>query len=219
MSVPLVLASRSPARLATLRAAGIEPTVRVSGVDEDAVLAAARARGELSHHDAVLELARAKCLAVADGVTDHAEPLPLGAVVVGCDSMLEFDGDILGKPGSPEVARARWQAMRGGTGVLHTGHWIARRATVGAEAFNHGATASTMVRFAELTDREIDDYVATGEPLHVAGAFTVDGLGGPFVESIDGDYHAVVGLSLPLLRRLLGECGIGITELWNRDAL
>ncbi len=199
----LLLASASPARLSTLRAAGVHPAVQVSGVDEDAVLVAA---GPLSPGDAVLTLARAKAEDVA--ATDPATDL-----VLGCDSMLELDGEIYGKPGTPEVAIARWRSMRGREAVLHTGHWLVdvRPGTPGRAV---GRTSATGVRFADLTDAEIDAYVATGEPLRVAGAFTVDGLGGPYVEAITGDYHGVVGVSLPLLRSLLGEVGVAFHELW-----
>jgi len=130
--------------------------------------------------------------------------------VLGCDSMLELDGRVLGKPRDAEDAAARWRDMRGRTGVLHTGHWLAGpRGTA-------GATGSTTVRFANLSDDEIDAYVATGEPLAVAGAFTIDGLGGPFVTSIDGDHHNVVGVSLPLVRELLARLGVSIVDLWSR---
>ncbi|WP_084125762.1 nucleoside triphosphate pyrophosphatase [Demequina sp. NBRC 110054] len=216
MPIPFVLASQSPARLATLRAAGVDPEVIVSDVDEDAALAHAREAhlasglGELAFDDSVLVLAQAKAEVVADGYETQA-------LVLGCDSMLEIDGEILGKPGDPATAIARWQTMRGRVGVLHTGHWIVDDRPGGSGA-TVGATASTTVRFADLSDDEIEAYVATGEPLHVAGAFTVDSLGGPYVESIDGDYHAVVGVSLPLLRHLLGACGVAFHELW-RDSV
>jgi len=207
VTVPFVLASASPARLAVLRAAGISPTVVVSEVDEDAVLAAANAASPqgVSPADAVLLLARAKAEDVAAGGTS--------SLVLGCDSMLEFGGEVLGKPGNAEVARQRWRAMRGGKGVLHTGHWLVDART--GDGSHTGQTASTAVYFANLTDGEIDAYVATGEPLNVAGAFTVDGLGGPFVERIEGDHHNVVGVSLPVLRHLLGECGVLIQDLWS----
>ena len=199
----LLLASASPARLSTLRAAGVHPAVQVSGVDEDAVLAAA---GPLSPGDAVLTLARAKA-------EDVAATAPETDLVLGCDSMLELDGEIYGKPGTPEVAIARWRSMRGREAVLHTGHWLVDlRSGVPGRAV--GRTSATGVRFADLSDAEIDAYVATGEPLRVAGAFTVDGLGGPYVESITGDYHGVVGVSLPLLRTLLGEVDVAFHELW-----
>jgi len=204
---PFTLASASPARLATLRSAGFDPIVVVSGVDEDAVLADALAAsgGTLTHADAVLVLAKAK----AEDVASRAS----GGLVLGCDSMLEFDGEIIGKPGDAATAAARWRAMRGRTGVLHSGHWLVdcREGRAGAT----GATASTTVHFADLSDAEIDAYVATGEPLSVAGGFTVDGLGGSFIESIEGDHHNVVGVSLPLVRRLLTARGVSVTELWR----
>ena len=214
----LVLASGSPARLATLAAAGIAAEVRVSGVDEDAALAAAHARmgGRLGAADAVVVLARAKAEAVAK------ELGPADALVLGCDSLLELDGQTYGKPGSAADAVERWRRMRGTIGVLHTGHWLVDlRAGAGAGGTGAGpgpgtgATSSTVVHFADLTDAEIDAYVATGEPLTVAGAFTVDGLGGPFVTRIEGDYHTVVGLSLPVLRDLLGEVGVSVPDLWR----
>jgi septum formation protein len=193
-----VLASASPARLATLRAAGVEPEVIVSGVDEDAV-----------HADSVAELVLALASAKAGTVAGALEG---DVVVVGCDSLLEIDGRAAGKPGEPGAARERWLAMRGRRGVLHTGHAVLRLregAVVGAAA----QTASTVVRFADVSDAEIDVYVGTGEPLALAGAFSVDGLGGWFVESIEGDHHNVVGLSLPLLRRLLGQLGLGLADI------
>jgi len=206
MPVPFVLASQSPARLSTLRSAGVDPGVIVSHVDEDAALDAARVEheaggwGPLTPHDAVLVLARAKAEEVARAhETD--------AIVLGCDSMLELDGDVHGKPADADTAMARWRVMRGRTGVLHTGHWLVDDREDGSAA-TLGATSSTVVRFADLSDPEIEAYVATGEPLRVAGAFTVDGLGGPYVEAIEGDYHGVVGVSLPLLRTLLLELGV-----------
>ena len=211
----LVLASGSPARLATLAAAGIPAEVRISGVDEDAALAAAHARrGRLGAADDVVVLARAKAEAVA------RELGPADALVLGCDSLLELDGQTYGKPGSAADAVERWRRMRGGIGVLHTGHWLVDlRSGVGGTGTSPGpgtwATSSTVVHFADLTDAEIDAYVATGEPLTVAGAFTVDGLGGPFVTRIEGDYHTVVGLSLPVLRDLLGEVGVSVPDLWR----
>ncbi|MBI9115144.1 Maf family protein [Sanguibacter suaedae] len=209
----LLLASASPARLATLRAAGVAPVVRVSGVDEDAVLDAARARfGALEPADAVLLLAQAKAEDVASGNgLDEAD------VVVGCDSMLEIDGEIHGKPRTAEVAIARWRSMRGRSGVLHTGHWVVdlRDPEEGGTGGTLGATSSTVVHFADVTDEEIEAYVATGEPLAVAGGFTVDGLGGAFVTGIEGDHHSVVGLSLPLLRELLDRVDVRWTDLWT----
>ncbi|MDO5502430.1 MAG: nucleoside triphosphate pyrophosphatase [Actinomycetia bacterium] len=207
--IRLVLASASPARRALLRQAGIEPTICVSDVDEAAVEAAARAAyGELDPGDVALLLARAKAEAVA------AE-LDGDQVVLGCDSVLELDGEVYGKPGSAESAVERWRLMRGRSGVLHTGHWLVddRGVESGGSGGTLGATAETVVHFADVDDAEISGYVATGEPLRVAGAFTIDGLGAPFVTRIEGDHTNVVGLSLPLLRELLREIGIGWFDL------
>ncbi|MEL7975907.1 nucleoside triphosphate pyrophosphatase [Isoptericola sp. F-RaC21] len=207
----LVLASQSPARLATLAAAGVTPRVVVSDVDEPAVLDAARAGfgDDLEPADAVLVLAQAKAEAVSARLEDDAED-EASALVLGCDSMLELDDEVLGKPADAEDARRRWRAMRGRAAVLHTGHWLVdlRDAEDGGTGGTLGATSSTTVHFADVDDDEIDAYVATGEPLHVAGAFTIDGLGGPYVDRIEGDHHGVVGLSLPLLRELLGELDV-----------
>jgi septum formation protein len=198
----LVLASASPARLATLRSAGVDPLVIVSGVDES------RLDG-LPPLELALQLAELKCEAVAS-----RDDVPAEALVLGCDSVLELDGEALGKPESAEVAEQRWRAMRGRTGVLHTGHCL-REASSGRVA---AATASTTVHFADVSDEEIAAYVATGEPLWVAGAFTVDGLGGAFVTGIEGDHHNVVGVSLPLLRELVNELGHTWTDLWQDPA-
>jgi septum formation protein len=191
----LVLASASPARLATLRSAGLDPEVLVSGVDESQVR---------STDPAALagELARLKARAVAPKVPD--------AVVVGCDSVLGLDGAVHGKPADPAEAVARWRAMRGRSGVLHTGHCVI--APGGREVLR---AAATTVHFADVTDREIEAYVATGEPLQVAGAFTVDGLGGAFVRGIEGDHHNVVGISLPLLREMFAEVDVAWVSLWS----
>ncbi|WP_109472228.1 Maf family protein [Ornithinimicrobium cavernae] len=205
MPASLVLASASPARLSTLRSAGVDPRVVVSSVDETAAQTAAEqaAGGPLEAADVALLLARAKCEDVA--ATD-----PGGDVVLGCDSVLELDGEVHGKPADPAEAVSRWQRMRGRSGILHTGHWVVdlRDAGNGGTGGTVGATSSTLVHFADLSDEEIEAYVATGEPLRVAGAFTVDGLGGPYVRGIEGDYHTVVGVSLPLLRNLLDDLGI-----------
>lgn len=204
-TVRLVLASASPARLTTLQHAGVEATVLVSDVDEDMVVAAAIDRyGPLEPAHMALLLARAKAEAVAYGEG-------VGDVVLGCDSVLELDGRVHGKPEDTEEATWRWRAMRGRSGHLHTGHWLIDERPVKAGGSNAtlGATASTTVHFADLSDAEIDSYVATGEPLRVAGAFTIDGLGGAFVSAIEGDHHNVVGLSLPLLRELLADIGVG----------
>jgi septum formation protein len=197
--VQLVLASASPARLATLRSAGIEPVVIVSGVDESQVQG-------LPPAELALQLAELKCAAVA-GRGD----LPEDGLVLGCDSVLELDGQAFGKPRDAEEAAARWRQMRGRSGVLHTGHSLRESASGRVAA----ATASTTVHFAEVSDDEITAYVATGEPLAVAGAFTVDGLGGAFVKGVEGDHHNVVGLSLPLVRELVAELGRAWTDLWT----
>ena len=206
--VLLVLASASPARLSTLRAAGVEPVVQVSSVDEDAALAAAEAvHGPLTPADVALLLARAKAEDVVRARVTDDQP---ECLVLGCDSVLELDGEIHGKPGDAAVAISRWQRMRGRSGVLHTGHWLVddRDPDDGGTRGAVGATASTTVHFADLDDEEIASYVATGEPLRVAGAFTLDGLGAPYVRAIEGDPSNVVGVSLPLLRDLLGELGL-----------
>jgi len=198
----LILASASSARLETLRRAGLRPEVIVSEVDEYGV------RGADPIATAEL-LATMKAAAVAARLS---QPEP-GTLVLGCDSLLELDGQTLGKPDTAEAAVARWRAMRGRSGVLHTGHCLIEPATGRRET----AVASTTVRFAEVTDDEISAYVATGEPLGVAGAFTVDGLGGAFVERIDGDHHNVVGVSLPLLRRMAAALGVAWPQLWRAD--
>ena len=194
-----VLASASPARLATLRSAGIEPVVIVSGVDESQLEG-------LPPAELALQLAELKCAAVAE-----RGGLPDDALVLGCDSVLELDGQALGKPRDADEATSRWRNMRGRSGVLHTGHSLRDTASGRVAA----ATASTTVHFADVTDDEIAAYVGTGEPLSVAGAFTVDGRGGVFVTGIEGDHHNVVGLSLPLVRELTAELGRSWTDLWQ----
>ncbi|TQJ51804.1 Maf family protein [Phycicoccus sp. SLBN-51] len=199
--VHVVLASASPARKKLLHAAGIEPSIMVSGVDEDAATARAEETyGPLEPADLALVLARAKAEDIAPQVDE--------ALVIGCDSILELDGDGHGKPQTPEQAIERWQLMRGRSGVLHTGHWLIDTREDDGTGATFGATASTTVHFAAIDDDEIRAYVETGEPLRVAGSFTLDGLGAPFVTGIEGDPSNVVGLSLPLLRELLGEVGI-----------
>lgn len=197
----LVLASRSPARLSTLRAAGIEPEVVVSDVDEEAIEAS------LPHAtpaQLAQTLAQAKAEAVAATIDDPV-------IVVGCDSVFELDGVAYGKPQTAAVAKERWRRMVGRAGTLHTGHHVIDTAT-GRTA---SATASTLVRMGSISEQEMDDYLATGEPLQVAGGFTLDALGGAFVDGVEGDPSNVVGISLPTLRALLGELGVRWTTLWN----
>ena len=181
-----------------LRNAGFDPTVVVSGVDETAVV-------EADPRRCVETLAIRKAQAVA-----HAPSLPAGALVVGCDSMLWFDGELAGKPPNADAAVSRWRRMRGHQGTLMTGHCVID--CTSAEQVS--AVGETIVEFGSPSDDEIAAYVATGEPLAVAGAFTLDGLGAPFIDGIRGDHGNVIGLSLPLLRVLLGKIGVNMTELW-----
>lgn len=185
-----VLASASPARARLLEQAGLAFDVVVSEVDE-------------SDSADVAELARRKASAVAASVGD--------ALVLGCDSLFELDGEAMGKPPSASSALERWRRMRGRSGVLHTGHClIDGRSGAMAEEVD-----STVVRFADVSDAEIDAYVASGEPLAVAGAFTLDGRGAPFVASVEGNPGTVIGLSLPVLRRLLLKLDMSIVDLWR----
>ena len=192
-----MLASASPARLGVLRAAGLWPEVIVSGVDEDGVPGAT--------DEVALVLAERKAAAVAAGL-DGAD-----ALVIGCDSVLDVDGATRGKPASVDEARGWWASVAGRTAVLHSGHCVIDTATGGRAS----AVASTLVRYGTPTAAEIDAYLATDEPLRVAGGFTIDGYAAPFIDGIDGDHGTVLGLSLPLLRRLLAEVGTPIVELWS----
>lgn len=201
-----------------MRSAGVRPYVLVSDIDEDLAVTEAKARyGDLAPEDVALVLARAKCEAVTRLLGGDACPAdaPAGALVLGCDSVLELDGEVHGKPADAAQASARWKRMRGRSGVLHTAHWLIdeRDDGVGGTGATMGTVASTIVHFAQLSDAEITAYIATGEPLQVAGAFTIDGLGGPFVSGIEGDHHNVVGLSLPLLREMLGEVNVSWFDL------
>lgn len=207
----LVLASASPARLGLLRSAGLDPRVRVSGVDEDAVVSV-HARNSplgasLSSSEIALLLAQAKAADVVDQLTREAQT-HVPPIVLGCDSVLEVGDQTHGKPGTEQIARQRWRAIRGTSATLHTGHCVVDMST-GQEL---AAVGSTELKFADVTDDEIDDYIASSEPLKVAGGFTLDGRGAPFVQSIVGDPSNVIGLSLPLLRRML----IGIDVAWGQ---
>jgi septum formation protein len=213
----LILASQSPARTKLLSHAGIRHEILVSDVDEDAVQAR---YGVTDPHDTALLLARAKAEAVA------SLPEAEGALVLGCDSVFEFDGEAHGKPYTPNVAKERMLRMSGAMGVLHTGHWLVDCRDTEAEdpaSSGSGATigsvTSAEVHFMEMTGEEIDAYIATGEPLQCAGSFTIDGYGGAFIRKVDGDPHTVVGLSISTLRGLLGQAKVGITELWTGGAI
>ena len=196
----LVLASQSPARLQLMRQAGLNPEVVVSRVDESSVRAPRVA-------ELVALLAAAKATAVAGTESD--------ALVVAADSLLEFRGQAMGKPDDVADARLRWERMRGRRGVLHTGQAVFD-VRDGAVTQRDVGVSSTVVHFASPTPAELEAYLATGEPLAVAGAFTLDGLGAPFVRRIEGDPSAVIGLSLPLLRTQLAKVGVSMTELWRR---
>lgn len=210
----LYLASTSPARLATLRAAGVEPLLIASNVDEPAAVAAAEAeRGALGTSEMVELLARAKAEAVVGATVDGA---PIDGFILGGDSAFELDGVIYGKPHTPEVARERWNLQRGRTGRLYSGHWLIDHRG-GRASRAGGAVASADVTFADdIGDDEVDAYIATGEPLKVAGAFTIDSLGGPFITRVEGDPSTVIGLSLSTLRRLFLDAGVSWPALWNR---
>ena len=210
------LASTSPARLMLLRQAGIEPLTAAPDVDEEAVIAAVEAREgrTLPPDEHVLLLARRKAADVAARLADD-DPA-FDGLVVGGDSMFELDGQILGKPHEPAVATSRWHAMRGRTGILHSGHSVFRLVPGEPPREAHAVAAASVTFAADVTDAEIDAYVASGEPLSVAGAFTVDSLGGAFIERVDGDPSTVVGMSLSTLRALARELGVIWTDLWSR---
>lgn len=199
----LVLASKSPSRRAILVGAGITPHVVVSDVDEPTVTAAS---GATSGRDVAGMLARAKAEDVA---VRHFAKADADTYVLGCDSVLDIDGVSYGKPHTAEAARRQWEVMRARSAVLYSGHWLIGRSKA------VGAVSATTVHIANVTDAEIDAYIATGEPLEVAGALTIDGLGGPYVAGISGDHHGVLGLSLPLLRELFLELGVEWHTLWD----
>jgi septum formation protein len=205
----VVLGSASPGRLAVLRQAGIDPLVVVSGVDEDAVIAALGSN--TSPGDVVRVLAEAKADQVAANL-DAA--VAADCVVIGCDSMLSIDGRLVGKPASADAARSQWQSMAGQSGQLYTGHSLLRLLH-GNISQRASESSFTTVHFANPTAADLDAYIGSGEPLAVAGGFTLDGLGGWFVDRIEGDPSNVIGLSLPLTRALLRRVGLSVTELWR----
>jgi septum formation protein len=205
----LVLASSSPARLALLRSAGIEPEIVLPDADEPALAAKAKLENpNLGAGDLVGLLAKAKAESVLQDISTH------GALILGGDSALEFQGEILGKPHEPEVAIQRWNKLSGESGVLHSGHYLIDNRDP-ANPKGSLAVSSTKVFFSKLSEQEILDYVATGEPLKVAGAFTIDGLGGAFIDRIEGDSHTVVGLSLKVLRELAAGFGVHYPSFWR----
>ncbi|HET6300785.1 Maf family protein [Microbacterium sp.] len=212
------LASTSPARLMLLRQAGIEPLTLAPDVDEDAVIATVEAAEgrTLEPDEHVLLLARRKAADVAARLADD-DP-HFDGIVIGGDSMFLFDGAVLGKPYTPEAARERWHAMRGRSGVLHSGHAVVRVRPGESPREAHGVAEASVFFAGDLTDAEIDAYIASEEPLHVAGAFTIDSLGGPFIDRVEGDPSTVVGMSLSRLRRLVRELGIEWTDLWLRSS-
>lgn len=211
----LVLGSASSGRLAVLRGAGVEPLVVVSGVDEDAIIAELGPNAPAGQ--VVVALAAAKADAVAaDLAAVLGTDVASDCVVVGCDSMLEIDGRLCGKPGSADAARAQWNSMGGRVGLLHTGHCVLRL-RAGSTVQREAQVSSTTVFFAKPTASDLEAYVDSGEPLGVAGAFTIDGRGGWFIDRIEGDPSNVVGLSLPLLRRLLDATGLSISQLWTAN--
>ncbi len=205
----VVLGSASPGRLKVLGQAGIDPLVVVSGVDEDAITAALGSN--TSPGDVVRILAQAKAVQVAANLDDV---VAADCVVIGCDSMLYIDGQLVGKPASADAARSQWRSMGGRSGHLHTGHCLLRLRDGNA---NQRASESsvTTVYFANPTPADLEAYIGSGEPLAVAGGFTLDGLGGWFVDRIDGDPSSVIGLSLPLTNKLLQRVGLSVTELWT----
>ena len=205
----LVLASSSPARLALLRSAGIEPEIVLPETDEPALASQAKLENpNLSAEELVGLLAKAKAESVLHDLSTR------GALILGGDSALEFQGEVLGKPHEPEVALQRWAKLSGNVGVLHSGHYLIDNRDP-ANPIGAQLVSSTKVFFSKLSDQEIADYVATGEPLKVAGAFTIDGLGGAFIDRIEGDSHTVVGLSLKVLRELAAGFGVHYPSFWR----
>ncbi len=198
----IILASQSPARLKILTDAGLSPIVQPSEVDEDAVLKGVEAENP-EHYVATLSRAKAEDVAEKTAGDD--------TLILGADSALSFEGQILGKPGVSELAIRRWQSMRGKTGFLYSGQTLIDLKTKRSIT----RFSATKVWFSDISDEQIKKYVASGEPLQVAGAFTIDSLGGAFIDRIEGDYHTVVGLSLKLLREMITELGYEYTDFWE----
>ena len=206
MNRQVLLASASASRYRLLVDGGIKPLVQVSAVDEDAITAQL---GNISPADLVTELAKAKGKAVASDITVTQDR---NLLIIAADSMLEFDGQMYGKPLTAQMAKTRWQAMRGKSGYLHSGHWICDLVTCKEST----GVAGAQVNFADVSDEEIDRYVASGEPLNVAGGFTHEGRSAAFINSINGDVAAVAGMSMILLRQLTAQLGISWTQLWDK---
>lgn len=211
-AVQVVLGSASPARRRVLRDAGVDPIVRVSDVDEDRVAAALGP--DAPPETVVTTLARAKADAVAGRLVLDDPTVAADAVVIGCDSMLFHDKALTGKPHTPSAAIAQWHRVRGHSARLLTGHSVLR-VSEGVVTASAEASTSTTVRFADVDDATVAAYVATGEPLEVAGAFTLDGFGGWLIDGIDGDHSAVIGIGLSVIRTLLAEVGVSVTDLWS----
>ena len=206
----VVLGSASTGRLRVLRGAGIDPVLAVSGVDEDAII---ESLGPGAAPETVVSaLAEAKAAAVSHTL---AAEVAADCVVIGCDSMLYVGDELRGKPGTAEQARAQWHSMSGRSGELFTGHCVLRMLAGGTRSVTRAAV--TTVRFGVPTEAELEAYIASGEPLGVAGGFTVDGLGGWFVDAVDGDPSNVIGLGLAVTRRLLEEVGLSLGELWRSN--
>jgi septum formation protein len=211
----LVLGSASSGRLKVLRQAGVDPLVLVSGVDEDALI---DALGPGAPPDEVVRaLARAKAEHVATMLIGRTD-VTADCIVIGCDSMLYLDGRLCGKPESIHDARRQWQSMAGRAGQLHTGHCLIR---VLDHSVTHveSETSITTVHFGTPADADLEAYLASGEPLRVAGAFTLDGLGGWFVDGVEGDPSTVIGVSLPQLRSLLRRCGLSVAAIWSANSV
>lgn len=207
----MVLASASSGRRKVLRQAGIDPLVVVSGVDEDAVVAHLDPDATPAHVTTALAAAK------AEAVTHFLDrDVAADCVVIGCDSMLYRDGELRGKPSSVDAARSGWQEMGGGSGTLYTGHCVIRLRDNTITCRVADATATT-VNFGVPSQADLDAYIASGEPTAVAGGFTLDGLGGWFVDGVDGDPSAVIGIGLPLTRRLLESAGLSISALWTAN--
>ena len=209
----VILASASSGRRKVLRQAGIDPLVIVSGVDEDAVMAQLGPQATPDESTTALAVAKADAVVASLGADIAAD-----CVVIGCDSMLYRNGVLVGKPHSADAARLQWQQMAGSEGDLYTGHCVIRLRD-GAVAYHRGESTCTTVFFGAPTDTELDAYIRSGEPLRVAGAFTLDGLGGWFVEAVRGDPSSVIGIGLPLTRRLLRDAGLSLVDLWEANPL